>query len=138
MLEAPRELEERALLPLKPEEPPPKPPALLPLLDGMFRLPILSPPPPLDDLPLPPRLDALGDPDRLPEPAPERSNDPPLSEPDRFPAPPAERFADPALGDEPRVPPCRPACCWRALAWRLDSESPRAVPPNLSAVARSE
>src|SRR5437773_7037200 len=44
------------------------------------------------------------------------------------PAPPAR-----LLG---RLPPCRPTCC-RALAWRLDRESPRAVPPNLSAVARS-
>src|SRR5215468_11089095 len=35
-----------------------------------------------------------------------------------------------------RLPPCRPICC-RALAWRLASESPRVVPPNLSAVARS-
>jgi hypothetical protein len=116
MLEAPRELYERALLPLKPEELPPKPPPDLDEpLEGMLRLPIRSELA-LGDLPLPLRLDALGDPDRLPAPALERSNDPPLSDPDRFPAPPAERFIDPALGDEPRVPPCRPACCCRALA----------------------
>ena len=29
------------------------------------------------------------------------------------------------------------ACCWRALDCRADMESPRAVPPNLSAVALS-
>ena len=82
MLEAPRELYERALLPLNPDEPPPKPPELLPLLEGMFRLPILSPPAPVEG-----RLEALGEPER---PA----------------VPPAERFAVPALGDEPRDPPC--------------------------------
>ncbi len=46
MLEAPRELELRALLPLKPEDPPLS--ALLDLdglLDGMFRVPIVAPPP---------------------------------------------------------------------------------------------
>ncbi len=116
MLDAPRELKLRALEPLKLDGLPPNPPPDLDEpLEGMLRVPILSPPP-LGDLPLPPRLDALGDPDRLPPPAAERSNDPPLSDPDRLPAPPAERFIDPALGDEPRAPPCRPACCWRAPA----------------------
>ena len=82
MLEAPRELADRALEPLKPLELPPKPLALRPLLDGMLRLPILSPPP------LPPRLEALGAPDLLPVP------------------PPAERSIPPALGAELRDPPC--------------------------------
>ena len=86
MLEAPRELADRALEPLKPLGLPPKPLAPLPLLDGMLRLPILSPPP------LPPRLEALGAPDRPP-------------------AAPAERSIPPALGAELRDPPC-----WRALA----------------------
>jgi hypothetical protein len=47
MLEAPRELEARALEPLKPWEPPPQ--ALVPerlLLDGIEREPMRSPPPP--------------------------------------------------------------------------------------------
>src|SRR4029077_1038592 len=35
-----------------------------------------------------------------------------------------------------KFPPCRPICC-RALDCRLESESPRAVPPNLFAVPRS-
>jgi hypothetical protein len=118
MLDAPRELLFRALEPLKPDGLPPNPPPDRDEpVDGMLRLPILSPPAALDDLPLPPRLEALGEPDRLP-------------------APPSERFIEPVLGVEPLEPPCLPAC-WRALAWRLDSESPRAVPPNLSAVARS-
>src|SRR5262252_5514915 len=34
-----------------------------------------------------------------------------------------------------RLPPCLPTCC-RAPACRFASESPRAVPPNLFAVAR--
>jgi len=128
ILEAPRELADLALLPLKPLELPPKPLALGPLLDGMLRLPILSPPP------LPPRLEALGALERPPAPPPvERFIPPALGAPDLLAVPPpADRFAVPALGDEPRDPPC-----WRALACRLLIESPRAVPPNLSAVARS-
>jgi len=82
MLEAPRELADRALLPLNPLELPPKPLPLIPLLDGMLRLPILSPPP------LPPRLEALGALERPPAPAP------------------AERSIPPALGVELRDPPC--------------------------------
>src|SRR5437773_3930654 len=59
--------------------------------------------------------------------------------PPRLPAPaPLVRLLTPA--PPPRLlakfPPCRPTCC-RALAWRLESESPRAVPPNLFAVPRS-
>ena len=128
MLEAPRELADRALEPLKPLELPPKPLAPIPLLEGMLRLPILSPPP------LPPRLEVLGALDRPPTPPPvERSIPPALGALDLFAVPPpAERFAVPALGDEPRDPPC-----WRAFDCRLAIESPRAVPPNLSAVARS-
>jgi hypothetical protein len=103
MLEAPRELYDRALLPLKPDEPPPKPLDLVPLLEGMLRLPIVSPPAPVEG-----RLEAVGEPERPPEPVPRVEA---LGEPERPPAPPAERFAVPALGDEPRDPPC-----WRALA----------------------
>jgi len=63
MLDAPRELKLRALEPLKLDGLPPNPPPDLDEpVEGMLRLPILSPPP-LGDLPLPPRLDALGDPD---------------------------------------------------------------------------
>ena len=51
MLEAPRELADRALDPLKPLGLPPNPLALGRLLDGMLRLPIWS---------LPPRLAVLG------------------------------------------------------------------------------
>ena len=55
MLEEPRELLARALLPLKPLElPPPKPLAFDGLLLGMFWLPIWFPPP------LPPRFAVLG------------------------------------------------------------------------------
>ena len=36
-----------------------------------------------------------------------------------------------------RLPPCLFTCC-RAFVCRLDKESPRALPPNLLAVARSE
>ena len=98
MLEAPRELADRALEPLKPLELPPKLLAPIPLLEGMLRLPILSPPAPVEG-----RLEALGEPERLPEPLPRLEA---LGEPDRLPAPPADRFAVPALGDEPRDPPC--------------------------------
>src|SRR5436305_8323453 len=52
--------------------------------------------------------------------------------------PPLARLLTP--GPRPRVlarlPPCRPTCC-RALDCRVARESPRAVPPNLSAVPRS-
>src|SRR5258708_40374754 len=107
MLEAPRLLPERALDPLYPLEP-------------------REPPPKASRFPPPPR-----DTSRLPiRPAP-----PP---PARLAAPPAARLLAPAppLRALDRLPPCRPTCC-RALAWRLESESPRAVPPNLSAVAPS-
>src|SRR5437762_1021310 len=69
------------------------------------------------DPPPPARLPTLAPPPRLLTPA-------------RLLRPaPAPRLLD-------RLPPCRPTCC-RALAWRLASESPRVVPPNLSAVPRS-
>jgi hypothetical protein len=109
MLEDPRELEDRALLPLPP------PNALLPPRDPdeELRLPTRSPPPPP---PLPP-------PPRLPEP-PELRSKPPD---------PPERLL--ALA---RSPPLR-LCCWRdcAPAEREDAESPRAEPPYLLAVALS-
>ena len=41
----------------------------------------------------------------------------------------------PAAGLLVSFPPCREICC-RAPAWRWASESPRALPPNRSAVAR--
>ena len=47
MLEAPRALLERALLPLNPLEPPPKPPLLRLLAEGLGR-PALPPDPPAD------------------------------------------------------------------------------------------
>src|SRR5258707_12832469 len=107
MLDAPRLLPERALDPLYPLEP-------------------LEPPPKASRFPPPPRVTS-----RLPI----RSAPPP---PARLPAPPLARLPAPAppLRALERLPPCRPTCC-RALACRLASESPRAVPPNLSAVARS-
>jgi len=73
-----------------------------PLVFGMLRLPIWSPPP-------------------------------------RPPAPPAERSLTPALPPRlPEPPCCRPAGCWRALAWRLLAEAPpRPDPPYLFAVALS-
>src|SRR4051794_18351860 len=75
--------------------------------------------------PAPPRLSS-------PEPLPRLpSTDPPA----RLPAPPPlNPPPDPRL--LARLPPCRlTRCC--ALERRCDSESPRALPPNLSAVARS-
>ena len=118
MLEAPRELADRALEPLKPLELPPKPLALRPLLDGMLRLPIWSLSPRFAVAPEDPRLAALGPAlaDRLEVAAlAGRLAVPAVAPPDRLPAPP----------------------CWRALAWRLLNESPRADPPYLLAVALS-
>src|SRR5688572_9801207 len=115
MLEAPRLLLERALLPLQPPDPPPNPPRLpidevLPTL----RLPTRLPLPP--KLPLPPRLESPDE--RLLIPAPLR-----------LPTPPGRLVL-------PRFPPWRPMSrC--AARWRLFNESPRAVPPNLFAVPRS-
>src|SRR5689334_14135564 len=66
---------------------------------------------------------------------------PPIPDPPvRLPSPdPVARFATPAP-PEPRaldrLPPCWPIRCW-ALDRRCASESPRALPPNRSAVARS-
>src|SRR6516164_3348094 len=109
MLEAPRLLLARALDPLYPWEPLEPPP-------NASRFP-----PPLRDRSRPPML--FGPPPRarlLP------------------PTPPAVRLLTPPPAARllPRLPPCRPTCC-RALAWRFARESPRVVPPNLSAVARS-
>ena len=113
MLEEPRLLLPRALDPLNPLDPPPKASRFPPPLRERSRLPILSAPPP---------------PARLLTPAPPRL---------LTPVPPPARLLTPAPPRLlARLPPCRPTCC-RALAWRLESESPRVVPPNLSAVARS-
>src|SRR5215472_2846356 len=112
MLENPRLLLLRALGPLYPLEPPPNASRLPPPERDRSREPMRSGPPPSD----PP----LGrDAGRLPSPPP----------PARLPAPPEARLPG-------RVPPVR-EICWRALACRLASESPRVVPPNRSAVARS-
>ena len=109
MLEEPRLLLARALDPLYPLEPLDPPPKA-----SRF-------PPPLRETSRLPMRSAPPPPARLPIPAP------PLA---RLltPAPPARLLA--------RLPPCRPTCCL-APAWRLERESPRVVPPNLSAVARS-
>ena len=114
ILDAPRLPLDRALEPLYPLEPPPKASRFPPPLRERSRLPMRSAPPALPLLPKPPL------PARLLMPPP----------PSRLPMlPPPARL----LG---RLPPWRPTCC-RALTWRLVRESPRAVPPNLSAVARS-
>src|SRR5246127_5011157 len=79
---------------------------------------------------------------RFPPPLRERSRPPIRSAPPPlalFPKPaPPPRLPMPAPPPRllERLPPCRPNCC-RALACRLLRESPRVVPPNLSAVARS-
>src|SRR6516162_1173106 len=114
MLEAPRLLLPRVFDPLYPLAPPPKASRFPPPLRERSRLPMRSAPPPPGRLraPAPP-------PARLLTPPPARLLRPPL--PARL------------LG---RLPPCRPSCC-RAPAWRLARESPRVVPPNMSAVARS-
>src|SRR3954469_5573932 len=95
-------------------------PRLLPerALDPLYPLEPRDPPPKASRFPPPPRVTS-----RLPM---------------RFAPPPVARLLTPAppLPALDRLPPCRPTCC-RALAWRLASESPRVVPPNLSAVARS-
>src|SRR6202007_2146670 len=95
-------------------------------LDPLYPLEPREPPPKASRFPPPPRETS-----RLPM----RSAPPP---PARLPTPAPARLLTP--GPPPlaldRLPPCRPTCCL-ALAWRLASESPRAVPPNLSAVARS-
>jgi len=112
MLEAPRLPLARALDPLYPLDPPPKASRFPPPLRERSRFPIRSAPPPARLLAPPPAARLLTPPPvaRLLAPAPPR-----------------------LLA---RLPPCLPTC-WRALAWRLESESPRVVPPNLSAVARS-
>src|SRR5215831_11234810 len=125
--------------------PPPRPPP-----------PRLNPPPPREDMLDMPRFELFRalepskplfpppNASRLPPPlldrsrVPMRSGPPPSPEPRLLrPAPPA-RLAPPA--PSPRLlamlPPCLPIC-WRALACRCARESPRAVPPNRSAVARS-
>src|SRR5262249_24146342 len=111
MLDEPRELLDRALLPLKPPEPPPK---ALELREARPEL-RLAPAPPLRLLALAP-----APPLRLPAPAPPP---PPLA---RAPAPPprlpALRLL--ALAVPPRLPEPR--------------DSPRAVPPYLPAVALLE
>ena len=76
---------------------------------------------------------------RFPPPLRERSRPPMRSAPPPpAPSPPPARLPRPPSPARllAREPPCRPTCC-RALACRLESESPRAVPPNRSAVAWS-
>ena len=127
MLEAPRELADRALEPLKPLELPPKPLAPIPLLDGMLRLPIWSLPLRFAVAPAVPRLAVLGAAlgERLAvDELVARLEAPGL----------AARLAVPALAPPDRLPL---APCWRAVAWRLLKESPRADPPYLLAVALS-
>ena len=113
MLDDPRELLARAELPLTPLDAPPNdpPPRLLELTDGdVDRLPTRSPPPP-------PRLMSLVPADGpllLPEP----------------------RSIVPADGPDWRPPIWDWFCL--AVDCRDDIESPRADPPYLFAVARSE
>jgi len=112
MLDDPRELLDRALLPLKPFEPPPT-----------AEEPLDPPPPPplrLEELalglaPPPPRLEA-----------------PALG----LAPPPPPRLEELARGLAPAPPPRLPApACWRAAAWPLlPREPPRADPPYLFAV----
>jgi hypothetical protein len=115
MLEPPRLLLVRALDPSYPREPldpPPKASLFPPPPRETSRLPIRSAPPPPVRFPAPTPPPALL---LTPAPSPVRP-------------PPGRLLA--------RLPPCRPSCC-RALVCRLARESPRVVPPNLSAVARS-
>src|SRR3977135_1656910 len=116
---------------------------------------LTPPPPPRDPMLEAPRLllPRAFDPLYPREPPPKASRfPPPLRERFRLPMrsapPPRAGLPEPPLPpprlpipDPParllaRLPPCRPTCC-RALACRLERESPRVVPPNLFAVARS-
>src|SRR5262245_11162534 len=135
----------RALEPLNRSEPPLKAPPPLgremsrlpmrspPLGSWVGRLPILPPPARLPRLPPPPpgRLP------RLPPPPPTPPRLPRLPPP-RLPPPPPARLPrlPPPAPPLRTLPPGRDTCC-RAPAWRFASESPRAVPPYLFAVARS-
>jgi len=101
-------------------------------------------PPPRDPMLAEPRLLAARalDPSNPLDPPPKASTLPPPRERSRLPllaAPPeADRVPAPAppAARLLRLPPCWPIC-WRAPACRFANESPRAAPPNLSAVARS-
>jgi len=131
--------------------PPPQLPRELPMLDipRLLLERVLPPPQPLEPPLYPPRLDELGE-LRLPirfEPLALFDVPPRLPDPPRFPAPPRlpelPRFpAPPRLFVLARLPPKSdrllrlPTSRW-ADFWRLLSESPRVVPPNLSAVALS-
>ena len=134
MLEEPRELLARAPLPLMPDDAPPKALLFVALPEfGTCRLPTRSPPPPRLELPAPaPRLGVS----RVPAP---RSPPEPRLDVSRLPAPRSPPGCC-RLSLPPRSPPA--GCClawfWRAFACRFDSESPRVVPPNLSAVDLSE
>jgi hypothetical protein len=110
MLEAPRELLAWALALL--DDPPKALVFRAALLLGTWRFPILFPPPPLPRF-APMLLAPAFEPARLAPPAPMLLGRAPELEAARL----------PALG-----------CC-RALACRVDMESPRAVPPYLFAVA---
>src|SRR5580704_11673417 len=114
-----------------PPLPPPRDPMLaeprLPLERALDPLYPLDPPPKASRFP-PPLRETSRFPTRSPPPPPALLLTPAPLARSLTPAPPPR-----LLG---RLPPCWPTCC-RALAWRLDKESPRDVPPNLSAVARS-
>src|SRR5262249_40587448 len=112
-----------------PTRSPPPPPrlALLSLVPALGRLPPRSPALPRLS-PIPPRLSPT--PPRLSPTPPRLSPTPPRL----FPTPP-RLFPTPPRSPTPPLSPC---CRCRALAWRFAMESPRAVPPNLSAVARLE
>src|SRR5262245_36332462 len=155
MLDAPRLLAARALEPLYPPRPPPNP-SLRPPPCDISRLPTLSgplaprPPNPCDGLPArPPPIPCDGPLPARPPPGPcdgppparlppGLCDGPPPARPPPGPCdgPPARPPARPASRVLARFPPWRPTC-WRAPACRLDRESPRALPPNLFAVALS-
>jgi hypothetical protein len=119
MLEAPRELLARALLPLYPLDPPLKPLDRDPL--GMLRLPIDSPP----------RLPEVPAAERSLTPAPPRFPEVPAAERSLTPAPPAARLLTPAA--ERSLAPAPPAA--RLLAPAPEPAGcPRLEPPNFSAV----
>src|ERR1700745_3458734 len=129
-----------AVCPCYLRRPPPPPPRLPPPpLDPMLEAPRLLLPRALDPLyprAPPPKASRCPPPLRERSRPPIRSAPPPLA---LFPTPaPPPRLPMPAPPPRllERLPPCRPNCC-RALACRLLRESPRVVPPNLSAVARS-
>ena len=119
MLEAPRELLARALLPLNPLDPPPNPPAFDALLLDVSRLPVGFPPAlALRVLaPLPPRSVVLA-PAVVPR------------------VPPADWALTPPPA--PRVAPPPAPSCWVEAARVPPADWPRVDPPYLFAVALFE